>query len=107
MSAESRTAPAPLGLTESEAADRLRQEGPNTVAAPAQRGLAGRILRQLADPLIALLLAAAVVTALLRDYPDTVVILLVVAVNTVIGVAKAYSTRVGGGAMFGIGGRTE
>ena len=88
MSAESRTAPAPLGLTGSEAADRLRREGPNTVAAPAQRGLAGRVLRQLADPLIALLLAAAVVTALLRDYPDTVVILLVVAVNTVIGVVQ-------------------
>ena len=88
MSAESRTAPAPLGLTGSEAADRLRLEGPNTVAAPAQRGLAGRVLRQLADPLIALLLAAAVRDRAAARLPDTAVILLVVVVNTAIGVVQ-------------------
>ena len=44
--------------------------------------------RQLADPLVALLLAAALVTALARDLPDTAVILLVIAVNTVIGVTQ-------------------
>ncbi|MGC4892348.1 cation-translocating P-type ATPase [Micromonospora sp. DT31] len=78
----------PAGLTTAEAAARLAADGPNTVAAPRRRGLAGRVLRQLTDPLVALLLAAAVVTTLLRDYPDTAVIVLVVVINTAIGVVQ-------------------
>lgn len=77
-----------VGLSSAEAARRLRVGGPNVAAAPPRRHLAGRILRQLTDPLVALLLAAAVVTTALRDYPDTAVILLVVAVNTAIGVVQ-------------------
>ncbi|HEU4425987.1 MAG TPA: HAD-IC family P-type ATPase, partial [Pilimelia sp.] len=76
------------GLTAAEAVNRLRTDGPNTVAAPRRQHLSGRILRQLTDPLVALLLAAAVVTTALRDYPDTLVIALVVLVNTAIGVAQ-------------------
>ena len=55
-------------------------------AGPAPAG--GRVLHQLTDPLVALLLAAAVVTTVLRDYPDTAVIVLVVLVNTIIGVVQ-------------------
>ena len=76
------------GLTSAEAADRLAADGPNTVAPPRPRRLAGRIGGQLADPLVALLIAAAVVTTVLRDLPDTAVIVLVVVVNTVIGVIQ-------------------
>ncbi|GAA3336550.1 HAD-IC family P-type ATPase [Amorphoplanes nipponensis] len=76
------------GLTSAEAAARLAAEGPNLVAAPAPRRLVSRVGRQLADPLIALLLVAAVVTALLDDLPDTAVIVLVVFVNTLIGVVQ-------------------
>jgi Ca2+-transporting ATPase len=76
------------GLTTAEAQARLAADGPNAVAAPRRRRLLGRVGRQLADPLVALLLAAAVVTAALRDLPDTAVIALVVTVNTVIGVVQ-------------------
>ncbi|MEU4689948.1 cation-transporting P-type ATPase [Actinoplanes sp. NPDC023714] len=76
------------GLTSAEAAVRLAGDGPNVVAAPPRRGVAGRVTRQLADPMIVLLLAGAVVTAALGDLPDTVIILLVVSVNTVIGVVQ-------------------
>ncbi|MEV4642941.1 cation-transporting P-type ATPase [Actinoplanes sp. NPDC049548] len=82
------TAQAGSGLTAAKAAKLLMSEGPNTVATPAPRRLPGRIGRQLADPLIALLLAAAVVTTLLGDLPDTAVIVLVVTVNTLIGVIQ-------------------
>ncbi|MEH1016884.1 cation-transporting P-type ATPase [Micromonospora sp. CPCC 206060] len=78
----------PAGLSAAEAAARLRADGPNAVGAPVRRHLAVRILHQLTDPLVALLLAAAVVTTVLGDYPDTAVIVLVVLVNTVIGVAQ-------------------
>ncbi|WSK45093.1 cation-transporting P-type ATPase [Micromonospora maris] len=76
------------GLSSAEAAERLRLDGPNAAEAPPRRHLTVRVLRQLTDPLVALLLAAAVVTTALRDYPDTAVILLVVAVNTLIGVVQ-------------------
>ncbi|MEU5912192.1 cation-transporting P-type ATPase [Micromonospora sp. NPDC047527] len=80
--------PVPVGLDAAEAAARLRANGPNTVAPPPRRHVAVRVLRQLTDPLVALLLAAAVVTTVLGDYPDTAVILLVVLVNTVIGLVQ-------------------
>ncbi|SCL34006.1 Ca2+-transporting ATPase [Micromonospora nigra] len=76
------------GLSSAEAAARLRTDGPNAAAPPPRRHLATRVLRQLTDPLVALLLAAAVVTTALRDYPDTAVIVLVVLVNTAIGVVQ-------------------
>ncbi|MEV0808498.1 cation-transporting P-type ATPase [Micromonospora sp. NPDC050200] len=79
---------APVGLRAAEAADQLRVDGPNTVAPPPRRHLAVRVLHQLTDPLVALLLAAAVVTTVLGDYPDTAVIVLVVLVNTAIGVVQ-------------------
>ena len=78
----------PAGLSCAEAAARLAADGPNEVARPRPRGLFGRILAQLTDPLVALLLAAAVVTILLGDLPDTAVILLVVVLNTAIGVIQ-------------------
>jgi Ca2+-transporting ATPase len=76
------------GLSSAEASRLLAAEGPNEVAAPAPPRLIRLVGRQFADPLVALLLAAATVTALLRDVTDTVVILFVVLVNTAIGVTQ-------------------
>lgn len=76
------------GLSGAEAARRLATEGPNEVATPSPPSVWRRVGRQLADPLIMLLLASAAVTAGLGDLPDTVVILLVVVVNTAIGVIQ-------------------
>ncbi|MEU4421580.1 HAD-IC family P-type ATPase, partial [Actinoplanes sp. NPDC024001] len=76
------------GLSSAQAAARLAEDGPNVVAAPPRRSVARRVGRQLADPLVALLLAAGTVTAALGDLPDTLIILLVVSVNTVIGVVQ-------------------
>ncbi|MBY8870572.1 cation-transporting P-type ATPase [Micromonospora sp. PLK6-60] len=76
------------GLTSAHAGDLLRTAGPNTVTAARPRRLVSRIARQLGDPLVLLLLAAAVVTTVLGDYPDTAVIALVVLLNTVIGLVQ-------------------
>src|SRR3954451_19702008 len=77
-----------MPLTRQEAARRLGGDGPNSVPTPAPPRLAYRTARQLADPLIVLLIASAAVTALLGDATDTAVIVLVVVVNTAIGVAQ-------------------
>jgi Ca2+-transporting ATPase len=74
------------GLTGDEAAERLRRYGPNLVSRPPRRPLLGRVVRSLREPLVLVLLAAAVLTTLTGDLPDTVVILLVVAVNTTVAV---------------------
>lgn len=78
----------PAGLTSAEAAARLAKDGPNAVTRPKPKRLLQRVAAQLTDPLVALLLAAAVVTLALKDWPDTLVILLVITLNTAIGVTQ-------------------
>jgi Ca2+-transporting ATPase len=80
--------PSVTGLSGLEATRRLAVDGPNLVAVPPRRGVLSRVGRQLADPLVVLLLVAGAVTAALRDLPDTAIIVLVVIVNTVIGVVQ-------------------
>ncbi|GAA1626736.1 cation-translocating P-type ATPase [Catellatospora bangladeshensis] len=78
----------PGGLTGAQAAARLAEDGPNAVARPHPPRLLRRVGAQLADPLVSLLLAAAAVTTLLGDWADTAIIVLVVCLNTAIGVAQ-------------------
>jgi Ca2+-transporting ATPase len=78
----------PCGLSPNQAARRLAEHGPNTI--PAQRPPSPwlRVLMQLRDPMILLLIAAAVLTASLRDVTDLTVILVVVVLNTTVGVVQ-------------------
>ncbi|CND75833.1 P-type HAD superfamily ATPase [Mycobacterium tuberculosis] len=73
------------GLAPAEAAARLEREGPNTLPAAPGRGAVLRFLLQFNSPLIYVLLAAAVVTALLGERADAIVILGVVVVNAIVG----------------------
>ncbi len=76
------------GLAEDDAAARLARHGPNLLAEPPQPGLAARFLRQFDDLLIRVLLLAAALTASLREWADTAVILAVVLVNAVVGLLQ-------------------
>ncbi|GAA1770928.1 cation-transporting P-type ATPase [Luedemannella helvata] len=78
----------PSGLSGAQAARRLAQDGRNEVPPPRPPRVWRRVAGQLTDPLVALLLAAAVVTIALGDMTDTAVILGVVVVNTTIGVVQ-------------------
>ena len=73
------------GLSEQEAAARLTAVGANRLAEPEKEGLLFRMLRQFRDPLIYILLVAAAVTASLKEWVDTGVILAVVILNGLIG----------------------
>jgi Ca2+-transporting ATPase len=79
---------ATTGLTEAEAIERLRREGPNVVARPRPPSVARRAARQLADPLVLLLLAALGATVLVGDITDSVIIAAVVLANSGIGVVQ-------------------
>ncbi|MFJ3099723.1 cation-translocating P-type ATPase [Streptomyces hydrogenans] len=82
-----RTSPA-AGLTPAEAARRLAADGPNEVAARRSVRLYSRVLAQLRDPLIMVLLGAIALTLAIGDHPDAIVIGLVVLVNTTVGVVQ-------------------
>ncbi|BBU62202.1 hypothetical protein MSC49_21370 [Methylosinus sp. C49] len=73
------------GLAPAEADLRLVAYGPNSLPTAKPRGALRRLLSQFHDLLIYILLAAAVLAALLAHFVDAAVILLVVALNAIIG----------------------
>ena len=76
------------GLPQTEAARRLAEYGLNQVSGLGRTSPWSRVLAQLRDPLIVVLLAALVLTLVTGDYPDAVVIGFVVVVNTSVGVGQ-------------------
>ena len=81
----------PEGLTSDEASKRLQKYGNNELAKPKGKSLIRRFLEQLSDPMIIILLAAAVVSGITAAYAnesfaDVFIILFVVIINAVLGV---------------------
>ena len=79
------------GLSSSEAAKRLEQYGPNKLNEAKKKSLVKRFFEQLADPMIIILLAAALISAITSVYnhefpSDVIIILSVVIINAVLGV---------------------
>ena len=79
------------GLSSSEAAKRLEQNGKNKLAAAKGKSILRRFLEQLADPMIIILLVAALISGVLavvenESFADVIIILVVVLVNAVLGV---------------------
>ncbi len=77
-----------IGLDSAEAARRLLASGPNRLAAKKRKGLLRRLLEQLQDVLIYILMAAAAISVLLGEASDAVIILAVVVINAVVGVIQ-------------------
>ncbi|MDO4799751.1 MAG: cation-translocating P-type ATPase [Bacillota bacterium] len=78
------------GLTSAEAAKRLEQYGENRLAEPPKKNVLQIFLAQLNDALIYVLLTAAVVTAFIGEFTDSIIILIVVLINASIGVFQEY-----------------
>jgi len=76
------------GLTEEEAAARLAKFGPNELQKESGLTVWQKLVAQLKDFLILLLLVAAAVSLLLGESSDAIVIFLVVLINTVLGVLQ-------------------
>ena len=76
------------GLTTANAAALLTEHGPNTVPSPPRKGVLWRAMRQLSDPMLLLLMGAAVLTIWQGDLADTTVIVIVIVVNTAVGVTQ-------------------
>ncbi|GIF18831.1 Ca2+-transporting ATPase [Actinoplanes tereljensis] len=78
----------PAGLSSQEAAMRLDRDGGNVLPARRPTPLWRRVLSQLRDPLVLVLLAAAGFTLATADFTDASVILFVIVVNTIVGVVQ-------------------
>ena len=76
---------AKAGLSAAEAAQRLRQHGPNSLPTRRAKSALMRFLLQFHQPLVYILLAAGAVTAGLGEVVDSGVILGVVLVNALVG----------------------
>ena len=79
------------GLTAGEAEKRLSEQGKNVLEAAPGKSLFRRFLQQLADPMIIILLAAALISGVLAaiegdSFADVIIILAVVIINAVLGV---------------------
>jgi Mg2+-importing ATPase len=80
----------PEGLPEAEASLRLRAAGRNLVAEQRRHPVAIKALRRCAEPLVAILLAAALVTGLTGDWSNTAIILVIVAVSVGLDVFQEH-----------------
>jgi len=84
-----------LGLDSVQVEQRLATYGPNRVGDEEQINRLGVMLHQFASPLIYLLLVAAGITFLLKEYIDTGVILAVVIINALIGFIQEMKAEKG------------
>ena len=81
------------GLTNAEAQKRLCDNGPNKLAEGKKTPLIVRFLEQMKDPMILILLAAALVSGITaaiegESFADVIIILTVVIINAVLGVVQ-------------------
>ena len=82
------------GLSSADADERLAKHGSNKLAEGKKTSIAVRFLKQLADPMIIVLIAAAVVSAILAfveedgSFTEVIIIMAVVVLNAVLGVAQ-------------------
>ncbi len=79
------------GLSQSEAEKRLAENGKNKLQEGKKKSLIRRLFEQFADPMIIILIAAAIVSgitaAMEKEFPtDVIIILAVVIINAVLGV---------------------
>ena len=83
------------GLTNEQVAERIRKTGPNEIPKEKAPGLFRILLNQFVDPVILILLGAAVVAYLFEDSWQGTAILVVIVISAAIGFfmeARAYST---------------
>ena len=84
------------GLTERQARERLSQYGPNKLAGAEKEPLWARFLRQMRDPMILVLLAAAALSLISsggEDWIEALIILVIVAVNACISISQENSAE--------------
>ncbi len=76
------------GLNQAEAAKRLEQFGKNELARGQKKTLLARFLGQMSDPMVLVLIAAALVSGAVGEMADAIIIMAVVVLNAILGVVQ-------------------
>ncbi|HEY7665330.1 MAG TPA: magnesium-translocating P-type ATPase [Xanthobacteraceae bacterium] len=78
------------GLSSPEAESRLARYGANTVAEPPRLDILRKIARRFAEPLVAILLIAAAISGLTRDFGSFAIILTVITLSIVLDLVQEH-----------------
>ncbi len=78
------------GLTSAEAAERLARHGPNQLAEEKRRSMLTVFIDQFRDPMVIILLVAALVSLALKEFLDGGAILAIVLLNAVLGLVQEF-----------------
>ncbi|WP_261378476.1 calcium-translocating P-type ATPase, SERCA-type [Paenibacillus agilis] len=76
------------GLTEAEAAARLERYGKNVLQEAKRKSIIAKLIAQFKDVMIIILLVAALISGILGELTDAIIILVVVVLNAVLGVLQ-------------------
>ncbi|MFQ5470874.1 MAG: cation-translocating P-type ATPase [Gammaproteobacteria bacterium] len=82
-----------IGLTHHEAETRRKHFGDNIIPRPRPPGLTTIFFRQFVNPLIYILLIAAIVSAVINEWTDALFISAVLLINAIIGMIQEYSAQ--------------
>lgn len=80
----------PSGIDGIAASQRLEEYGKHIIEAKKKATVCQQILHQFADFMIAILIAAAIVSGILGDVKDTIILLAIVVINAFIGFVQEY-----------------
>lgn len=81
------------GLSDIEVTDRQKKYGPNVLVENKRTSLILSFLKQFTDLLIIILIAAAIFSTLIGSYKDSVVIILIIFINTFIGFVQEHKAE--------------
>jgi len=81
------------GLATEEAKKRLLQYGPNEITGKKENPWWILLLKQFTDLMIIVLLVAAIISAFIGDIADTIIILVLVIINALLGFSQEYKAR--------------
>lgn len=81
------------GLTESEANFRLKEYGENKLKTQDKKSIFKLFLSQINDIMIYILLGASIISAFMKEYSDSIIILIVILINAVIGIVQEYKAE--------------
>lgn len=76
------------GLDPTQASNRLQEVGPNKLDEGKKKTIFMRFMSQLADPMIIILIAAATISGVVGEIADTIIIMIVVVLNSILGVVQ-------------------
>ena len=78
------------GLNATTAEENLRKTGPNELAEGKKKSIVMMLLAQFKDIMILILLVAAIISGIVGDFTDTIVILVIVLLNAFLGFFQEY-----------------